>query len=268
MSPSTSKDFGTIRPDYAFFQRHATEAEADLGTYAPHVRALTARGGPVRVLDFGCGDGGFTAEFLARSGLPPVRLSLALVEPEGVYREQAVERLQPLTPHPVQAWPALPPGLADCFDLVLANHVFYYVPDLDGTLAAVLQALAASGLFLTAIAGQRNTLIQFWNRCFALIGKPVPFHTAEDVAAALSRLGERYATQDVPYQLAFPDSEENRLTLLRFLLGSYFPEVPRPAMVALFDPYARGGTVRMELVHEHFLVRHGADASEPAAGPA
>jgi hypothetical protein len=69
------------------------------------------------------------------------------------------------------------------------------------------------------------------------------FHTAEDLEVALANQGEVYRKQDVQYELAFPDSEENRLRILRFLLGGYFDEVPRQAMVDLFDSYAHAGQI-------------------------
>src|SRR5262249_5667574 len=136
---------------------------------------------PIRMLDFGCGDGQFTAALLSRVSWPPARLQLALVEPDDVYRHQAVARLQPYTTQPVRAWSALPPSPQACFDLVLAHHVLYYVPDLDSTLVALLRALATPGLFLTAMAGQRGTLAQWGQQCFAWLGQPYPYHTAEDI---------------------------------------------------------------------------------------
>ena len=261
MNPGSSKPFGPIRSDYAFFQAHATEAAEDLRAYLPHLAPLAAGDGPVEVLDFGCGDGGFSAEFLARCPVPPRGLHLSLVEPDDAYRRRACERLAPLSARPVRAWPSLPPDPGNAFDLVLANHVLYYVTDLGGTLAALLRSLSARGLLLTAMAGQANGLIQFWVRCFALIGKPVPFHVAEDLRAALDRLGESYSAEEVRYELAFPDCEDNRLSILRFLLGSYFNEVPRRAMLGLFDPYAGRGRVSMRLAHEHFVGRRDAKAA-------
>jgi hypothetical protein len=40
MSEISSKHFGPIRDDYAFFLQHSTEAEADLRAYAPHLQGL------------------------------------------------------------------------------------------------------------------------------------------------------------------------------------------------------------------------------------
>src|SRR5262245_22750122 len=267
MSQTTSKSFASIRDAYAFFQQHATETEEDIRAYLPHLRGLLMGDNAIRMLDFGCGDGGVTAALLERAQVPPERLRLALVEPDDVYRHQAVERLQLYTIQPVQAWPALPPHLHACFDLVVANHVLYYVPDLDSTLLAVLHTLATPGLFLTAMAGRANAMTQFCLRCFDLLGKPLPFYTAEDCEAALTGLGEAYCTEDIHYELIFPDTEEHRLTVGRFLMGGDFHAVPRPALLQGFDSYVHAGQIAMQLVHKHFIVRRLASSAPGAAEP-
>lgn len=261
MDTATTKDFGPIRDSYAFFEDHATEAAEDIRAYAPYVHALADEvEGPLRMLDFGCGSGKFSAQLHQAVRISPRRLCLSLVEPVEVYRRQAVERLQPFTDATVQAWPELPADANSCFELVLANHVLYYVPQLDDAVAAILRGLAAGGLFLTAMAGQRNTLIQFWIHCFALIGKPVPFYTAEDFQAALARRRIAFGREDVTYDLVFPDCEAHRLRILRFLLGEYFGDVPRPQMLDLFNPYARGDKIAMSITHEHYVVRRPENA--------
>jgi hypothetical protein len=63
----------------------------------------------------------------------------------------------------------------------------------------------------------------------------------------------------VQYQLGFSDSEENRLKIVRFLLGSYFPDVPRQAMLDLFEPHMQAGQIRMQLVHEQFTIWRDGD---------
>jgi SAM-dependent methyltransferase len=259
MSQTSSKPFGPIRDAYAFFQQHTTEAEEDVRAYMPYLHGLSPGHKPIRMLDFGCGDGGFSATFLVCAHLPHERLQLALVEPDDAYRYQAIGRLQSFTTQPVCAWPALPPHLQACFDLVLANHVLYYAPDLDGTLSAILRVLATPGLFLVAMAGQKNTLAQLCIRCFTLLGQPNPFHTAEDLEVALARQGVEYSKEDVHYDFIFPDAAENRLTVMRFLLGSTYHDISPHAMLELFDPYARDGQIVMRPVHEHFMVRRHAE---------
>src|SRR4029453_7081061 len=128
MIETSRKPYGPIRDAYAFFQQHTTETEEDISAYLPHMHGVSMGDSPLRTLDFGCGDGTFTATLLGRTGWPPARLRLSLVEPDDVYRHQAVARLQPFTTQPVCAWPALPAHLHACFDLVVANHVLSYVP--------------------------------------------------------------------------------------------------------------------------------------------
>jgi SAM-dependent methyltransferase len=224
MSQTSSKPFGPIRDAYTFFQQHATETEADIRAYLPHVHDLLTGNSLIRMLDFGCGDGGFTAALLGRVCMPPERLRLALVEPDDVYRHQAVVRLQSCTTQPVCAWPALPSHLQACFDLVVVNHVLYYVPDLDGALSVLLRALATPGLFLAAMAGRANAMAQ-------------------------------HGTEDVHYEVVFPDTDANRLSMGRFLLGDDFHAIPRRALVQCFDPYAHAGQIAMQPVHKHFIIR-------------
>jgi SAM-dependent methyltransferase len=155
----------------------------------------------------------------------------------------------------VRAWPALPSHLHSGFELILVNHVLYYVPDLEGTLSTLLRALATPGLFLTAMGGLDNALAQFCLRCFDVIGKPFPFRTAADYEATLAHLGEAYCKEDVQYECVFPDTEENRLSIGRFLLGSDYHVVPLQALLEGFDPHAHAGQIAMQPVHQHFIVR-------------
>jgi hypothetical protein len=53
MDETSSKHFGLIRDDYAFFLQHSMEAEAGLRAYAPHLQGLSMGDKPIRMLDFG-----------------------------------------------------------------------------------------------------------------------------------------------------------------------------------------------------------------------
>jgi trans-aconitate 2-methyltransferase len=265
---SAAKDFGPIRDDYAFFETHATEAAEDLAAYLPGFRdalarrlaAIDARGTEsatserCRVLDFGCGPGGFSTKFLDGLGCLPDRLTLTLVDPQPSYLDGATESIARYSTLPLRRSAVLPPDAAGTFDLILANHVLYYVPDLDETLPALVRSLAPGGLFQTAIAGRENPLIQFWIAAFAMLGRPVPYHMAENVADAFNRHGIRAATRSVPYSLVFPDSPENRTRILRFLLGEHFAELPESTLLCLFDPYATADTITIKTSSRHFIV--------------
>ena len=76
MQHTSRKAFGPIRDAYAFFQRHTTETEADIRAYLPHLLAVTMGDQPIRMLDFGCGDGAFTAALLDHTMRMDVKATL------------------------------------------------------------------------------------------------------------------------------------------------------------------------------------------------
>lgn len=91
----STKDFGPVRADYAYFEEHATEAAEDARTYAPHARSLANAKRSIRMLDFGCGEGTFTLRFLGATGLPSGSWSISLIEPDGVNRRAGCDPSRP-----------------------------------------------------------------------------------------------------------------------------------------------------------------------------
>ena len=253
--PDPSKDFTPIQDEYEFFETRSTEAAADLDGYAERLGAFDPPEAPIRMLDFGCGPGSFTARFLDRLGWTGDRLDLALVEPSEAYRRRALDRLEARTTRPIRSWSELPPESVGEFDLILSNHVLYYVPELERTLGRIVRALAPNGLFLTAIAGRDNALVDFWFQGFPMIGRDVPHQTAEDVEAALARLGRPVDRREIDYDLCFPDSKENRLKILRFLFGAHLGDLPIDRLLAFFDPYATAGRIEIHTGNVQFHVR-------------
>jgi trans-aconitate 2-methyltransferase len=255
MGKNPAKDFGPIADDYAFFETHATEAEQDCGAYVERLAGIVPAAGPLRLLDFGCGAGTFTVRFLQRAAWPPERLWLTLVEPVEAARRQAVTGLAGYTGHPVVDSATLAGGTAAVFDIVLANHVLYYVPELRSQLAGLLDALSPAGVFVTAIAPRTNALIEFWVAGFRLLGREVPYNTSEDVEADLRHFGAAYRKEAVAYCLEFPDTEVNRVRILRFLLAEHLAQMPHRPLLDLFDRYARSGWVKIRTASDHFTVR-------------
>ena len=260
MAKNAEKDFGPIAEDYAFFEQHATEAREDVRAYLEEIGPLFPAPGLVRMLDFGCGSGTFTTRFLDAAGWPPDRLRLTLVEPVEAARRQAASRLARYAAEPVTQSATLPVGPANRFELILSNHVLYYVPDLPGELTKLIDSLAPTGVFATAIAGRTNALIAFWLTGFRLLGREVPYNTSEDVEAALCNLGADYEKQQVAYELKFPDTEENRLRIIRFLLADHLSQMPRQPLLELFDPHSRAGEILVRTASDHYTVRSQVEA--------
>jgi trans-aconitate 2-methyltransferase len=255
MDSTPAKDFGPIAGDYEFFETHATEAENDARAYVKRLGEGFASGGPIRMLDFGCGSGSFTERFLKLVNWPPTRLELTLVEPVEAARRQAVGRLGAFSDAPISNFAALPSVLDGRFHLVLANHVFYYVPELREQLDGLIDSLTRDGVFLTAIAGRTNALIKIWIAAFGSLGRPVPYHTSEDVNAALTELGTDFDTQRVPYELTFDDNPENRLRIIRFLLAEHLSEMRLEPLLSMFDRYSHAGRIEIRTGSDHYAVR-------------
>jgi trans-aconitate methyltransferase len=260
MSKNPEKNFEPIADDYAFFEASATEAEEDVLAYAMQLTGFATESGVVRMLDFGCGTGAFTARFLERTGWPRERLQLTLIEPVASARSQAASHLASFTSCPVADWPSLPSGLTACFDVILANHVFYYVPELKSQLSRLIDALSPSGLFLTAVAGRTNALFEFWTQAFGSNGREIPYHTSEDVEHALRELRADYGKEQVFYELKFPDTEENRMKILRFLLANHLTETPLRPLLDIFDQHSNAGRIEIRTATEHFTIRPGLNA--------
>jgi len=255
MREESRKRFDSIHDDYSFFQKHSTEAESDIKAYLPYIRALSGEDRPVRMLDFGSGDGVVTGDLLSRTSVSPEQLHLSLVEPDAQYLKNAVKRLRRFTAHPIFAWPELPPDLNACFDVIISNNVLYYVSDLKVTLSALIGGLSSPGFFISSVAGRDNTLVQYTFPLFDLIRKPYPFWLADDCEQALCELGEEFEIEGVNFELIFRDSEESRLSMARFLMGSEYPNIPRKALLEGFDNHRHDGNIVIKTTNKHLIVR-------------
>ena len=255
MTDSAAKDFGAIEADYDFFMATTDEAERGLDALRPYVEQVGKGIGPIRMLDFGCGGGDFSTAFLEQANWSPDRLSLSLVDPVDSQRTHAAELLQRFTGSPINHWPALPDEGVEPFDLILTNHVLYYVPELQETLQQLTAALAPDGLLLIAMAGRTNNLIRFWNYAFDAMGKVIPYHLSEDLEETLAKLGISYEREVIEYGMRFPDTRENRMKILRFALADHLNDIPLQPLLDLFGEWVKGDQIDTRTVFMHYIIR-------------
>ena len=98
-----------------------------------------------RFLDIGCGNGYAVRWAAAQAG--PTGLAAGIdVAPAMVARARELSVDVPATEFQVATWPASPYPPAH-FDAVLSMEVFYYLPDLQASLAAVRESLVPGGRF-------------------------------------------------------------------------------------------------------------------------
>jgi SAM-dependent methyltransferase len=257
MSKNPAKDFDEIASDYAFFEQHTTEAQEDARAYQAQVATIESADRIVNMLDFGCGSGIFTVRFLEHTGWPPERLRLTLVEPAESVRHEAVARLARFTASPLVESPALPSTVTERFDIVLANHVFSFVPNLEDTLNQLIATLAPTGVFLIAIGARANVLREFLIAAFKLLDREMPYNTSEDFEVALHALDANYEKCQVPYELSFPDSVENRMRIIRFLLADHhLAQLPQQLLLERFDQFSHAGRIDIRVKeNNHYVLR-------------
>lgn len=251
MSSETLKSFAALHEDYAFFEAHATETQATLPAW---LKLVGDRRGPLRALDFGAGSGSFTSTFLKGAAFEPASLRLTLVEPDDGFRARAEEVLAPFSSHPIEAWPLLDRDLEPAYDLIFSHHVLYYVPNLEETLARLVGGLRPGGRMLLVQGGQRNGLNTLVFAAFDRIGERSPYNYSEDTAEILRRLHVDFQLLPISSSVDFPDSEEGRWRMLRFLLGEHLSKLAPEEALSLFEPFVRGDRVHFESVDELFVV--------------
>ncbi len=171
--------------------------------------------GDERVLDLGAGSGSYFAPVLAR--IPAGQLIAGDLSP-GMIRSQlgsAVARGVHLVNLDAQALP-FP---AASFDVVLANHMLYHVPDVDVALSEIRRVLRPAGLLLAATNSAQNMpelgtlsrralllLTNFTGDVEALTIDASNF-CLENGLQILSRHFFAAARYDLPSTLVFPEAE-------------------------------------------------------------
>lgn len=251
--PSTS--FDAILEDYAFFERHASEKEVDLKWYRRALRDIDAGKEKIRMLDFGSGTGAFTRELLWCTDLHHrVRLDLTLVEPGKVARERCWDQLRTFTGRQLAVYPEVPQGHFTPFELIIANHSLYFVPDLSATVDALLDRRTKNGRLFAAMSGNDNFLIRCWDFGFSLIDESTPYHRAEDLEELLTEKQIGYQREKVSYRISFEDTEENRKKILRFLFGDQLRRLPEADLLNFFEPYSQEGNIEIPTDHYFFSI--------------
>ena len=162
------------------------------------------------VLELGCGEGGIWAA--NRDRIPP-GLHLTLTDFSPGMLEAAHARLEPVLPDVRFA-------VVDCavipfddasFDVVIANHMLYHVPDIPRALAGIRRVLRPDGRFHAATNGRRHML-----ELDRLVERFAPeaenenaarWFGLENGAEQLERVFARVERDDYVDALAFTDAE-------------------------------------------------------------
>ncbi len=250
---SRSRDFGPILDDYSFYLEHSTEEEADRFAIMGKVLQKIDRNSMVRMLDFGCGNGLFTSRILDWVQQPPEHLELVLVDIGEKIRLEAMAKLQPFSQYQIQAADQIPQKSSP-FDIIIANHVLYYIDNLDQVIQKMWNLVKRNGTFFISIAGNDNTLIDLWKLGFDEIEKPLPYHISEDIEQILQKGIIPYQKKSIDFEIQLQDSRENRLRMIRFLFSDHISSLPLTPLINFFDKYAAAGQIFIQTSHDLYIL--------------
>jgi hypothetical protein len=76
---------------------------------------------------------------------------------------------------------------------------------------------------------------------------------AEQLEAIVDRLGYALEREAISYKIAFPDREDAKRRIVRFLLGADSRHLSTTQVSALFEPYRHGDMVLIETTYPHLV---------------
>lgn len=228
----------------ARLNREYTIAEAP---WFPWVaRQLSLKAGD-RVLDIGCGPGWFWA---ASESVLPERLNLTLVDMSAGMVSEAVERSKSLRFASVEGQQADAMALPfddGAFDVVVAMHMLYHVPDAAVAIADMFRVLKPGGLLAVTTNGADN-MRELYALTTAFGGapsEPVAALFGYDAAERMMRAQfGNVAYSDYPATLRITDPEGVFLALTSYPPGDRASEGQQRAFRdAIREAFARGNGV-------------------------
>jgi SAM-dependent methyltransferase len=219
-----------VREEYASEASHDTRASA----FQSYLKGENAKSvaleivvalKPKRVLDVGCGDGGFIRDVAARTG---AKVHAMDISPRMV--ELASAKGAAATVGDIERLP-----FADGeFDCVVANWMLYHVEDLGRGLSEVARVLRDDGAFVASTVGEEN-LAAVWDLVGHTGTRDYSF-TRENGGDRLRLHFDEVEMRPVDAEMVFPDREAvvryAAATIANPGLGDRVPEFegPFPAM--------------------------------------
>lgn len=212
------KDFEAILSDYEFFCAHSNEKKANLEILSRFIKERSW-GKKVRILDFGCGPGDFLFDLVELSMDSKQALEINLVEPSSVYRKKAKKVFLKRRNVEINDWKEFDSTRKGRYDLIIANHVLYYVKDKAKLLESFSRAAHSETLILVTLSGARNGLNALTRYANELAGIELPYRTFEEFEGYLRSEKINHDQHPMNAELRFVDTAENRAKIVRFVLG-------------------------------------------------
>ena len=254
---TTEKVFTGIETDYSFFMSHSTEAASVLDCLCSEsFRSVINQSNTI--LDFGGGDGEFTENVFKKINLSPKMVML--VEPAASYHEKWIERLRGMS-QCLSTQTSIDTVNDKSVELIIANHVLYYVGDLSRVIEEHKRISKADAFAIYSMASVNNSLIKMWDIGFeAGLDMNTPYNSAPALEAVL-RLKEISCEPHLVHsEFVCLDTKENRTKLLRFLFKDHlskFKSEGKISLDAFLNKHSLDGKLKLPLEDWVYLVNMG-----------
>lgn len=257
INTKSRKGFNDIADAYVFFQQHSSEEVAIRSALARYLVGIQSRFSEgINILDFGSGDGKMLAGLIEATELKYVNLKITVVDPVASYLRDASTHLDRFTRDGVTTLKELSRAKnQEPYNLIICNHVLYYVTDLEMTVRNILANVdSVSEIYVIMADDSENSLLQFWINAFRRLNIPLPYNMSKDFEGVLGKKEISYQKKQMTSQLTFPDTEENRIRILRFLLGDY-SRGNESKLLSFFDQHTDGETITMPLIDNLYVIK-------------
>ncbi len=253
---ATKKDFSSITNAYKFFKEHSTEYEANRHEIILKLEQskLLERG--ISILDFGGGDGELLSDLYSKTDINKFDPKLYIFEPVENYQESAKSKLALVGYNNLVVLEKIDELPDATLDLILVNHVLYYVENLDQTISKLRSKLNENGQLWILMADENNSADQLWEVFFEKLGMKVPYFLTNDLRFILDDQSVQYLeTREIKSTFFFKNSNENRSSLVRFLLGNYSERFNDETIKEAVSCYEEGSDIRLPLSDSLFAIR-------------
>jgi trans-aconitate 2-methyltransferase len=221
------KEFSKILSDYEFFQLNSSEENELLKIYTTIIKSITKSKinnmQPYNILDFGCGNGQFFENLIKRESFQYIqRPNLSLVEPDFSYKIEAIKRLShQISPKITWLDTELKNEISNKLDLIISNHVLYYVQNINDTVSSFLKNLAVDGTIIITMAEQRHPFNNLLEILCNRKGFIYPYFKIDSAKEYFDKNSIEYQTYQVNSELKFPVNDENFNKIINFILGKF-----------------------------------------------
>lgn len=235
------KDFGKIENEYDFFVRNCDEQINNLRDLRDILNGLTDKDN-ISILDYGGGDGDFLSKLINKSASYN---EIIMLEPCSNYKKCAINNLNPHKVSFVKRLKDVPTNLK--FDLIIANHVLYYVNDLSKTIFSLTKLLNTDGKLVINLANKNNETAAMTHFFFSKINKPNPFYFFEDVECYCSNRNIKQISKISNSTLKFEISDNNIISIAKFIFGDYYKQFKEHELIEYMKRFKDGGFIKIKL---------------------